>query len=212
MTLDTVEQWVRWIGAADTLVTLVIVLYGLARSLTRPRGRAVGRANQMLRAPTYVVISIGYFGLWYILWRPVPLALPIPARGAALILGALLFFPGLALVLWGRLTLGQMYNVSSAFGAQLYADHRLITHGPFAVVRHPMYVGVIMASFSGLLLYRTWALVFAAATFLGLAIRARREEQALAAEFGQQWQAYCRQVPAWIPRLQRQATDSARDR
>jgi len=27
------------------------------------------------------------------------------------------------------------------------------------------------------------------------------EEQALAAEFGERWQAYCRQVPAWIPRL-----------
>jgi len=211
MTLDTVEQCVRWIGAADMLVTLAIVLFGLARSLTRPRGRAIGRANQMLRAPTYVIISIGYFGLWYILWRPVPLALPIPARVAALILGALLLFSGLALVLWGRLTLGQMYNVSSAFGAQLYADHRLITHGPFAMVRHPMYVGVIMASFGGLLLYRTWALVFAATTFLGLTIRARREEQALAAEFGVQWQAYCQQVPAWIPRLQRRSRDSARD-
>jgi len=212
MSLDTFEQWVRWIGAVDTLVTLAVMLVGLARSLTRPRGRAIGRANQMLRAPTYIIISIGYFGLWYILWRPISLALPIPARVAALILGALFLFPGLALVLWGRLTLGQMYNVSSALGAQLYADHRLITHGPFAMVRHPMYVGIIMASFGGLLIYRTWALVFAATTFLGLAVRARREEQALAAEFGGQWQTYCRQVPAWIPHFQRQATDSARDR
>jgi len=201
MSLDTFERWVRWIGAVDTLVTLAVVLVGLARSLTRPRGRAIGKANQMLRAPTYVIISIGYFGLWYILWRPVPLAFPIAARAAALILGALFLFPGLALVLWGRLTLGQMYNVSSAFGAQLYADHRLITYGPFAMVRHPMYVGIIMASFGGLLIYRTWALVFAATTFLGFTVRARREEQALAAEFGEQWQAYCRQVPAWVPRL-----------
>src|SRR5512136_111335 len=102
MMLDTIEQWVRWIGAADTLATLAVVLLGLARSLTHPRGRAVGRANQMLRAPTYVIISIGYFGLWYTLWRPIPLAFPIAARVVALILGALLLFPGLALVLWGR--------------------------------------------------------------------------------------------------------------
>ena len=212
MSLDTLERWVGWIGAVDTLVTLTVVLSGLARSLTRPRGRATGRANEMLRAPTYVIISIGYFGLWYILWRPVPLVLPVAARAAALILGALLLFPGLALVLWGRLTLGQMYNVSSAFGAQLYADHRLIAHGPFAWVRHPMYVGIIMASFGGLLIYRTWALVFAATTFLGLTVRARHEEQALAAEFGEQWQAYCRQVPAWIPRLHWRPRDFARDR
>src|SRR5512136_113148 len=86
MTLDTAEQWARWIGAVDALATLAVVLYGLARSLTRPRGRATGRANQMLRLPTYILISIGYFGLWYILWRPIPLALSIPARVTVLIL------------------------------------------------------------------------------------------------------------------------------
>ena len=200
MTLDTVEQWVRWIGAADTLVTLAVMLFGLARSLTRPRGRATGRANQMLRLPTYVIISIGYFGLWYLLWKPIPIALSPVARIVALTLGALLLFPGLGLVLWGRLVLGKMYNVSSALGAQLYADQQLITHGPYAIVRNPMYVGIIAATLGGLLIYRTWSLVFAL-TFFGLVIRARREEQVLAAEFGQQWADYCQQVPGWIPRL-----------
>jgi protein-S-isoprenylcysteine O-methyltransferase Ste14 len=32
-------------------------------------------------------------------------------------------------------------------------------------------------------------------------VRARREEDALKAEFGEQWQAYCKRVPMWIPRL-----------
>jgi protein-S-isoprenylcysteine O-methyltransferase Ste14 len=72
-----------------------------------------------------------------------------------------------------------------------------------------MYVGVIMASFGGLLIYRTWALVFAATTFLGLTVRAHREEQALAAEFGEQWDTYCQRVSAWIPRLPRRSRDSA---
>ena len=200
MTRDTIEQWVRWIGAADTLVTLAVVLLGLARSLTRPRGRAIGRANQMLRLPTYILISIGYFGLWYVLWKPIPIVLSPAARIAALGLGALLLFPGLGLVLWGRLVLGKMYNVSSALGAQLYADQRLITHGPYAIVRNPMYVGIIAATLGGLLIYRTWSLVFAL-TFFGLVIRARREEQVLAAEFGQQWADYCQRVPGWIPRF-----------
>ena len=198
--LDTVEQWVRWIGAADTLVTLAVVLLGLARSLARPRGRAVGRANQMLRLPTYILISIGYFGLWYVLWKPIPIVLSPAARIAALGLGALLLFPGLGLVLWGRLVLGKMYNVSSALGAQLYADQQLITHGPYAIVRNPMYVGIIAATLGGLLIYQTWSLVFAL-TFFGLVIRARREEQVLAAEFGQQWADYCQRVPGWIPRF-----------
>lgn len=199
-TLNTIEVVIRWLGAADMVVTLAVMLFGLARSLARPRRRAVGRANQMLRLPTYILISIGYFGLWYLLWKPLPIELSPVARIVALVIGALLLFPGLALALWGRLTLGKMYNVSSALGAQLYADQQLITHGPYAIVRNPMYVGIITATLGGLLIYRTWSLVFALTSF-GLVTRARREEQALATEFGQQWADYCSRVPGWIPRL-----------
>jgi protein-S-isoprenylcysteine O-methyltransferase Ste14 len=46
------------------------------------------------------------------------------------------------------------------------------------------------------------------ANILGLVIRARREEQVLAAEFGEQWEAYVQQVPVWIPRLRRQVRKS----
>ena len=196
--LDTIEILIRWLGAAGTAVTLAVILRGLARSLTRPHGRAVGRANQMLRLPTYILIRIGYFSLWYLLWKSIPISLSPAARVVALVLGALLLFPGLGLVLWGRLVLGKMYNVSSALGAQLYADQKLITRGPFAVVRHPMYVRIIAATVGGLLIYRTWSLVFALTSF-GLVTRARQEERALAAEFGQQWTDYCQQVPGWIP-------------
>jgi protein-S-isoprenylcysteine O-methyltransferase Ste14 len=62
----------------------------------------------------------------------------------------------------------------------------LITHGPLAFVRHPLYLGLQIAALGGFLVYRTWTLAFVMADFLGLVIRARREEQVLAAEFGEQ--------------------------
>ena len=201
MQLSRLESQVRRLGALALLITLSTILWGLFRGLRRPAGRRVGQPERIMNAPTYLAIGIPYFGACALLWRPLPLTLSHPARIAALILGALLYFPGLALVLWGRLTLGRMYNVSSSFGARLYADQQLITHGPYALVRHPMYLGILVASFGGLLLYRTWTLVFTALNFLALIVRARREEQALAAEFGEQWKAYCRRVPAWLPRL-----------
>jgi protein-S-isoprenylcysteine O-methyltransferase Ste14 len=61
----------------------------------------------------------------------------------------------------------------------------------------------MMAAFGGVLIYRTWTLAFLAVNSLFLVIRARREEQALAAEFGAQWEAYCQRVPAWMPRFRR---------
>jgi len=202
--LDAVEQWVRWAGAAAMAVSLGAALAGMAHGLRRPRGRATGRAREALGWPFYLLIGVPYFGLCFLLWRPLPLALPVAARAAALALGTCLCFPGLALYLWARRAMGEMYNVSSGlFGVQLYADHRLVTHGPFAIVRHPMYLGIILASVGGLLIYRTWTFVFVALSFLGLTLRARREEHALAAEFGEEWEAYCKRVRGWGPRVRR---------
>jgi protein-S-isoprenylcysteine O-methyltransferase Ste14 len=107
----------------------------------------------------------------------------------------------MGLILWGRAALGRMYNVSSAFGNRLYADHELVTSGPFALVRHPMYLGALIASVGGVLLYRTWAAVLVLAHEMVFWVRAGKEEQALAAEFGDAWRAYARRVPAGVPVL-----------
>ncbi len=113
----------------------------------------------------------------------------------------MLYFLGLASYLWGAKTLGAMYKPSSAFGVQLNVEHKLITYGPFALVRHPLYLGLQVVAIGGLLVYRNWTFVSIAGNFLALFIRARREEQALAAEFGKEWEMYASQVPAWIPRF-----------
>lgn len=209
--LGVVEWWVGWAGAVAAFVFLIAALVGMARGLRRSRGRTTGLARKALRPPAYLLIGAGFFGACYLLWRPLPLALSAPVRIVALALGALLYFPGLALYLWAWLTLGEMYNVSSSVGVQLYADHRLVTRGPFAIVRHPMYLGIILASVGGLLIYRTWTLLFTTVSFLGLVLRARREEQALAAEFGEGWEEYCRRVPGWLPRICKGMTRDHKD-
>ncbi len=203
MSLDLVERVLHWAGAVALAVFLALVFVGMARALRRPRGRATGLAGKALRGPVYLLIGIPFFAVAALLWRPLPLALSPSLQALALALGALLYFPGLGLALWGRLALGEMYNVSMAVGVQLHAGHRLVAAGPYAIVRHPIYSGIIMAAWGGLLLYRTWTCVFAAFVFLGLFVRARREEQALAGEFGPEWDAYCRRVPGWLPRLRR---------
>ena len=203
MSLDQFERVVQWLGAAALAAFLTSVFVGMARALRRPRGRATGLADKALRGPVYLLIGIPFFAAAALLWRPLPLALSPSLRVLALVLGALLYFPGLGLAFWGRLALGEMYNVSMSVGVQLNAGHRLVAGGPYAIVRHPMYAGIIMAAWGGLLLYRTWTCVFAAFVLLGLLVRAHREEQALAAEFGPEWDAYRRRVSGWFPRLRR---------
>jgi protein-S-isoprenylcysteine O-methyltransferase Ste14 len=199
--VDPITCWVGLLGAAAAIVTLGVVLFGLWQGMRRPKGRTTGLAHAMLRWPIYLIIGLFFFGACFSLWRPITLALSPLVSVVALLLWGLFYFSGLLLILWGRFTLGKMYDVSNSLGAHLYADHQLITRGPFALVRHPMYLGIMMASFGGLLLYRMWTFVFLSIVFVGLVLRAKREEQALAAEFGERWEVYCQQVPAWIPCL-----------
>jgi protein-S-isoprenylcysteine O-methyltransferase Ste14 len=201
-TIDWIDNVLSWSCGLGAIVTFAVLLSGIWHGLQRSTGRTAGRVPGLLRRPLfYLVASAGYIGLCYWLWQPIPLFLSRYGRVIAVLVGGLVFFAGLALVLWGRLALGKLYFVSSMMGAQVFADHRLVTGGPYALVRHPIYLGVLFSGLGGILLYRTWTMIFVALTALGLALRARREEQVLAAEFGEEWQAYCRRVPAFLPRV-----------
>jgi len=202
MGLDLFEKWVGRIGAVAGLLTVAIALWqGVWQGLRHTPGRTTGMAGKVLRAPMLVVFGFVWIGLLFVLWRPLPLTLSNPTRAIALAVGTLLYFLGLALYLWGGYTLGEMYKPSTSLGVQLNLGHRLVTHGPFAYVRHPLYLGLQVAGLGGLVLYRNWTFAFVFVGFLGLVLRARREEQALAAEFGEEWDDYCQQVPAWLPRF-----------
>jgi protein-S-isoprenylcysteine O-methyltransferase Ste14 len=200
--LEIVDIIVRWMGGLLAYTTLGVVLYGIWRGTQRQAGRTTGRTGSWLRSPWfYLVSSALFFGLCYFGWIPLLLTFSPPARAWMLALGSLLCFPGISFVLWGRLALSKNYFVSTGFGAQLFAGHQLIMRGPFAIVRHPMYAGLILAALGSLLIYSTWTTLLFACFAPLTSVRARREEAALAAEFGEHWQEYCQRVPAFFPRL-----------
>jgi len=210
MSLEWIEAIIHWVGGLLAYAALGILLFGIWRGTRRPSGRTSGRATGWLRSALfYILATAAFLGFSVFFWKPLPVQLSSPARLACLAAGTLIYFPGLAFLLWARLTMGEMYFVSTSSGAQLYVGHKLVTRGPFAIVRHPMYLGLVTAALGSLLLYRTWtALAFA--IFAPFVLRrARHEEQALAAEFGEQWQEYCRHVPAFIPRLRKERHDQS---
>jgi protein-S-isoprenylcysteine O-methyltransferase Ste14 len=200
--LEIVEIIVRWLGRLLAYTTLGIVLYGIWRGTRRQPGLTTGRTGAWLRSPWfYLASSALFFGLCYFGWIPLPWTVSPHIRAVMLTLGSLLYFPGMSFVLWGRLALGKNYFVSTGFGAQLFAGHQPVTSGPFALVRHPMYAGLILAALGSLLIYPTWTTLLFACFAPLITVRARREEAALVLEFGEQWQAYCKRVPAFFPRL-----------
>lgn len=203
MDLDTVELWVRRLAGVAAAITLAVALWGFRRAGSKAAGRQTGPASRLLSWPILIVATALYLGLGVVLWRPLPLNLSPAMRLGALIIGVALLSTGLGLYLWSYRTLGEMFGPSSGLGVRLFVGHKLVTHGPYAWVRHPMYLAVIVSFAGGLMIYRTWTMAVFGISMLGLAWRARREDQALAEEFREEWQAYARAVPGWIPKLGR---------
>ncbi len=198
-----IESYQRHIQRATSVAWLAMAamaLHGAWRG-RHATGRKVGSPFTERPWWLYALAGGGYLLVLVRLWRPLPLGRAPLARVAATTSGAVLSALGAALIIAGRFALGDMYNVSSAFGTQLYTGHRLVTSGPFAVVRHPMYLGALIAGVGAVLTYRTWAVLFVALHWPVLLVRGRREENALQAEFGEAWLRYQERVPAWLPSL-----------
>jgi protein-S-isoprenylcysteine O-methyltransferase Ste14 len=94
-------------------------------------------------------------------------------------------------------TLGKQW----ALAARLVEGHKLITMGPYAYVRNPIYTGMLgMLIATGLAMEHWIATIVAVVLFaVGMAIRVRSEEKLLRAAFGQEFEEYARRVPAVIP-------------
>ena len=107
-----------------------------------------------------MIATAFFLGLSWLGWISLPMSFSPTIRIVLVTLGSLLYFPGLIFLLWGRLELGKNYFVSTSMGAQLFADHQLVTSGPYAIVRHPMYVGLMFAAWGALLIYATWTTVY----------------------------------------------------
>jgi protein-S-isoprenylcysteine O-methyltransferase len=107
---------------------------------------------------------------------------------------------GLGIRWYAILYLGRQFTVDIA----IRRDHRLIRTGPYSMVRHPSYTGMMLA-FAGVAVH-FWNWLGIAALLIpvsaALRHRIRQEEKALEREFGEEFIAYKRRTGMLFPRLQ----------
>jgi len=110
--------------------------------------------------------------------------------GAAITAGGLLFS------VWARRHLGK--NWSQA--VTLKEDHELITTGPYALVRHPIYTGLLLGFIGCAVARGEWrGLLAVALVFVALWRKLRLEEKWMRAQFGASYETYARRVAALVP-------------
>jgi protein-S-isoprenylcysteine O-methyltransferase Ste14 len=194
----------RWIGLIAIVFGLLAIGLPLLR-LWHRRGSPLGRASKQQLPWTKLsgvfILTIVYIVIGILFWKPIPLEMSPFLHLSLVLAGSIFYFPGIILYIWGFKALGPMFGVSSSAGAHLYEGHQLIKTGPYSYLRHPMYLGVILAAIGALLIFRTWAMLFYTPSAFSVLLRAHREEELMAVEFGNDWSDYCRRVPAWLPRF-----------
>jgi protein-S-isoprenylcysteine O-methyltransferase Ste14 len=103
---------------------------------------------------------------------------------------------GLLIMIWARVTLGKNWSANVV----LKENQELVTTGPYAYVRHPIYSGLILMMLSWILYIDTLAFtVFFIIFFVGAYYKAKKEEKLLLTYFPETYPAYTKRVKALIP-------------
>ena len=126
---------------------------------------------------------------------------PVGSEVAVAWEGAILAWLGALFAIWAKVMLGRWFSAS--FGIK--EGHALVTRGPYGIVRHPIYTGMLALGVGLGVAFDSWLTVTFAALFtIPFALHAAIEEQMLAKHFGGEWTDYAarvsRIVPGWRPR------------
>ena len=161
--------------------------------------RSVRRESWGSRLLVTAVIDAGILLLFVSDLRLGPLDFPwIHATLAPFVAGFVLTVAGIAFAIWARLYIGR--NWSSA--VTIKQDHQLIRSGPYSLVPHPIYSGIILASLGTALALRqvrgliAWPIIIAA-----FWQKARIEERFMLEHFGSEYERYRHETKALIPFL-----------
>jgi len=166
----------------------VLIGFSIVADLALARRYAGGRAQD---GPLWALLSVSLIGnlvlAIYLSWAGIG-RIPDPAAAILAPLGVGLGLAGLWLRYAAIFTLGRFFT----WRVTILDEHSLIESGVFAWLRHPGYVGGLLASYGFIFALSNWAslLVFTA-TYVPLVLhRIRVEERVLTRHFGERYVAY----------------------
>ncbi len=194
------ENLLRWVAVAALGASMVISIY-----FRRRAAQSGERINHAQEEGILMVILRVVFGLalWlsallylvypaWLAWSQVDLQLWLRWAGAGLmVLCVPLFY-------WLFSSLDR--NITGTVAIR--KDHNLVTSGPYAYVRHPLY-SVGLLAFSGfVLLTSSWWIAFLVVmTGIYLVRRTPLEEKRLLERFGDEYREYMQNTGRYLPRL-----------
>ena len=185
---------------------VIVIAFGLAigfQAINAPEGISgdKGEAGKLIKRQTFVgtFMTLLLFGMLFLLpWADRHNVGTIFDNSLIRWLGVTFSGVGYTLIFWSGIALGKMYSAE----VTIQKNHQLVTRGLYRYIRHPRYLGLIVAGLGMVGLFRSWLglAAFVALVWI-LLLRIQDEEGLMRQEFGATWQAYCEQSWRLIPYL-----------
>ncbi len=121
----------------------------------------------------------------------------LPASSWTQVLALAFLASGLVLRWASILTLGRLFTVDVA----IHVEHRIVESGPYRLIRHPSYAGLLLA-FVGLgFFFSNWMSLAALVVPIAAAVlnRIAKEEDTLRRAFGSAYEDYCARTRRLVP-------------
>jgi protein-S-isoprenylcysteine O-methyltransferase Ste14 len=117
---------------------------------------------------------------------------PAPALGWA---AAAFTAIGIGFAIWARVYLGRNWSPRPA----VKEHHELVTTGPYAYVRHPIYTGIMLATLGSALIGTIFGIVMFIVVSIVFALRISKEEKLMLELFPRQYPEYQKRTKRLVP-------------
>jgi protein-S-isoprenylcysteine O-methyltransferase Ste14 len=181
----------------ELILFVIWIAFWLYWFISALRTRSPVKRRQSSWFPLLPVVVIAIWITVANIFTPGLLLLRVVPFGTVVALaGTIITLSGLGFAVWARVHLGTNWSSQPA----IKVDHSLIMTGPYRIVRHPIYTGLLVG-FAGtaLVIGEIWAVL---AIFILLAVfyvKIWMEEKFLLEEFGETFIHYKNEVKALIP-------------
>jgi len=181
---------VKWIWI------VFLVFWALAAFVQKRNARRQTVASRLIQVSIILLVLVPFFvegGRMGLLYRHL-----YPNVLVVQYFGVLLLLLGFGFAVWARFILGRNWSGIVA----VKEGHTLITRGPYAWVRHPIYTGILLALLgTAVTLGTVINLVEVPVVAFALWLKLRTEEKFMLETFDEQYTAYRRHVKALIPHV-----------
>jgi protein-S-isoprenylcysteine O-methyltransferase Ste14 len=193
--ISAMNPWIAKTVIVAAMVTMIVI-----RAPHGRRSRSVKVARSYKTPLENVLLVLAWIGfLVPLIWvaSPVFAFAEYPLTIGALVAGVTSLANGLWLFYRSHADLGTNWSVT----LELRQEHRLITHGVYRKIRHPMYTALLLYSIGQALVIPNWVAGFANMIALALLVPLRlgAEEKMMAEQFGAAYAAYSARTKRLVP-------------